>query len=146
QVNSIPGNAAVVDQSPPQVVVSPQGFIYVAWVNQTKVEGRAWPVSDVFVARSKDGGQTFAPGVNVAVNRPSIPTGQYFHDIAVGPGGIVYVSWLDSRAGEHSSKTVSEQMQHSEEHDMAVGNQMQDMHHTMDSSMQIRVARSTNNA
>src|SRR5699024_6514627 len=109
RVNSNPGNASVGAQAPPQVVVSPNGFVYVAWIKQTRVEGRRFPASDIYVARSKDGGRTFAPGVTVAANKPSFPTGQNFHDIAVGPEGDVYVSWLDSRAGDQPSETESGQ-------------------------------------
>lgn len=125
RLNRIRGNAKANVQAPPQVVVSPSGFIYVAWMNRR----HQYPISNIYVARSEDSGKTFSPAITV--DNPPFPDGQIFHNIAVGPKGIVYVSWLDYRN--------SNLLKLSNSHSM---NNM-DM---KGSSVQIRVARSTNHA
>src|SRR5699024_7621031 len=108
--------------------------VYVAWTNPIKVEGHKYPLSDIYIARSEDGGQTFSPGVDAVVNKPSYPTSQNFHDIAIGPEGTVYVSWLDGRAGDKPGEAASHQAHKPDGYQM---------HHA---GTQVRLARSTNQA
>jgi hypothetical protein len=97
RVNDVEGDAAPHEQAPAQVVVGPEGNVYVAWQNGREVAGRRFPASDLRLARSTDGGRTFAPAVTVNDDAGGLPSSHTFHDIRVAPDGAVYVSWLDSR-------------------------------------------------
>lgn len=81
-------------QAAPRVAVTPGGDVLVLFVRDSTVTGRRFPSSDLFLARSSDGGQTF--GAPVRVNPDAgFPTGHTFADVAVAPDGTVVVSWLD---------------------------------------------------
>ncbi|MFO7262416.1 MAG: sialidase family protein [bacterium] len=97
RVNDIAGDAAPHEQAPAQVAVAPNGDVLVLWQNNTPVEGRRFPASDLRLARSTDGGRTFEPAVTVNDDAGGLPSSHTFHDIAVAPDGTVYVSWIDSR-------------------------------------------------
>lgn len=97
RVNDIPGDAAPHEQAPAQVAVAPNGDVLVLWQNNTPVEGRRFPASDLRLARSTDGGRSFEPAVTVNDDAGGLPSSHTFHDIAVAPDGTVYVSWIDSR-------------------------------------------------
>src|SRR5690606_24771879 len=92
RVNDIPGDAAPHEQAPAQVAVAPNGDVLVLWQNNTPVEGRRFPASDLRLARSTDGGRTFEPAVTVNDDAGGLPSSHTFHDIAVAPDGTVYVS------------------------------------------------------
>src|SRR5690606_2687359 len=98
RVNHIPGDAAPHAQAPAQVVVGPDGTVYVVWQNNTKIEGRRFPASDLRLARSRDGGRSFEPAVYVNDDAGGLPASHTFHDVAVLPDGTVLVSWIDGRA------------------------------------------------
>jgi len=85
-------------QAPPQLAVGPQGQVYVAWTNAIPIEGRRFAASNLYLARSTDGGQTFSPRQAVNTDAAGLPASHTFHDLAVGPDGTIYVTWLDSRA------------------------------------------------
>jgi hypothetical protein len=123
RVNDIPGDAAPHAQAPAQVAVGPDGTVYVAWQNNTKVEGRRFPASDLRLARSTDGGRTFEPAVYVNDDAGGLPASHTFHDLAVLPDGTVLVSWIDGR--ERAAAAAAAPGAHE------------------DASSQIRVARST---
>jgi hypothetical protein len=97
RVNDRPGDAAPHEQAPAQVRVGPEGNVYVLWQNSTPVDGRRFPASDLRLAVSTDGGRSFAPALTVNDDADGVPTSHSFHDLAVGPDGTVYVSWIDSR-------------------------------------------------
>ena len=97
RVNDLPGDAAPHLQAPAQVAVGPEGNVYVLWQNNTPVEGRRFPASDLRLAVSTDGGRSFRPAVTVNDDAGGPPSSHTFHDIAVGADGAVYVSWIDSR-------------------------------------------------
>ncbi|MBX2822093.1 MAG: glycoside hydrolase [Rhodothermaceae bacterium] len=105
-------NASVHGQAPAQVVVGPEGNVYVVWTSSIPVEGRRFPASDLLFARSKDGGRTFDPPQAINSDAGEFPAGHTFQDITVANDGTIYVSWLDSReryramAANHSPKTV----------------------------------------
>lgn len=84
-------------QAPAQVVVGPEGNVYVAWTTRTDIEGERFPASNLMLARSTDGGRTFAPAVAVNDDADGGLAGHTFHNLAVGPEGTVYVAWLDGR-------------------------------------------------
>jgi hypothetical protein len=84
-------------QAPPQVRVGPDGTVYVLWSNRISVPGRRFPASNLYLARSTDGGRTFAPPCLVNDDAAGPPSSHTFHDLAIGPDGSVYVSWIDAR-------------------------------------------------
>jgi hypothetical protein len=100
RVNSLDGEASPHARAPAQVLVGPAGAVYVAWTNAIPVEGRRFPASNLFFARSTDGGRTFSPQQAVNSDAEGRPAGHTFHNIAVGPDGTIYVAWLDGRARE----------------------------------------------
>jgi len=113
RVNDVPGDAAPHDQAPPQVRVAPDGAIYVAWQNNTVIAGRRFPSSDLRLARSDDGGRSFAPAVYVNSDAGGVPSSHTFHDIAVDDDGALYVSWIDGRV-----RAAAEQQRGGEGHAM----------------------------
>jgi hypothetical protein len=98
RVNDVDGDAAPHEQAPAQVRLGPDGAVYVAWQKATRIPGRRFPASDLRIARSGDGGRTFAPAVTVNDDAGGLPASHTFHDVAVGADGRVVVSWLDGRA------------------------------------------------
>jgi hypothetical protein len=98
RVNDIDGDAAAHDQAPAQVAAAPDGSIYAVWQNNTRVEGRHFPYSDVRFARSLDGGLTFEPATTVNDDANGPPAAHTFHSIAVAPDGVIYIAWIDGRA------------------------------------------------
>lgn len=101
RVNDIPGDAAPHAQAPAQVALAPDGSVYVVWQNNTHIEGRRFPASDLRFARSSDGGRTFEPAIYVNDDAGGPPASHTFHDLAVSEDGTVYVSWIDGRARAH---------------------------------------------
>jgi hypothetical protein len=97
RVNHLPGDAAPHDQAPPQVAVGPDGSVYVVWQTTFPVEGRRFPASNLQLARSTDGGRTFAEPVFVNDDANGPPTSHSFHDVVVAPDGTILVSWIDGR-------------------------------------------------
>ncbi len=106
QVNSIPGDATLHAQAPAQVVVGPEGNVYVVWTNDVPAEGRIFAASNLRFARSVDGGKSFEPTITVNSDGEGLPSGHTFHDIAVGPDGTVYVAWLDSRERDRQRQAL----------------------------------------
>lgn len=110
RVNDIPGDAAPHLQAPAQVAVGPEGHVYVVWQNNTPIEGRRFPASDLRMAVSTDGGRSFRPAITVNDDQGGPPTSHTFHDIAVADNGTVYVSWIDSRERDailHQQRAVA---------------------------------------
>lgn len=97
RVNDTPGDAAAHGQAPARVV-SAGDTVWVVWANATPVEGRRFPASDLRIARSTDGGQSFGRTTTVNAEDGGMAAGHNFHDALVGPGGTLIVSWLDGRA------------------------------------------------
>ena len=98
RVNDIDGDAAAHDQAPAQVAAAPDGSIYVVWQNNTRVEGRRFPYSNVRFARSVDGGLTFESAITVNDDADGPPASHTFHSIAAAPDGTIYIAWIDGRA------------------------------------------------
>lgn len=97
RVNDVPGDASPHEQAPAQVATGPGGEVYVLWQNNTPIEGRRFPASDLRLAVSTDGGRSFAPAVTVNDDAGELPSSHTFHAMAVGGDGSVFVSWIDSR-------------------------------------------------
>lgn len=84
-------------QAAPRLVVAPDGTLLVLYAVNVEVEGRRFPASDLFLARSSDAGRTFGAPTRVSP-AGGRPTGHTFADVAVAPSGTVVVSWLDGTA------------------------------------------------
>lgn len=97
RVNDIPGDAAPHIMAPAKVAVNASGDVFVVWQNNTAIEGRRFPASDLRFARSTDGGMRFEPAIYVNDDAGKTPAGHTFQDMTVSPDGIIYVSWIDSR-------------------------------------------------
>lgn len=107
RVNDVAGDAAAHAQAPAQVAVAPDGTVYVTWITQTPITGRRFPASDLRLARSDDGGRTFSPAVTVNPDA-GFPTSHHFHNLAVGPQGTVFVSWLDGSAKDRAARAQAD--------------------------------------
>lgn len=152
RVNNRPGDAASHAQAPAQVVVGPHGNVYVAWITQWDVPGRAYPASNIRFARSTDGGTTFAPAITVNEDA-GFPTSHHFHNLAVAPDGTIYISWLDSRARDKvlldhpelaAARVASRHAGHGMSHGAENTEGEMHMHHAGDNlpGTQLRIARS----
>jgi hypothetical protein len=97
RVNDLEGDAAPHEQAPPRIASGHGGHLYVVWQNNTRVEGRRFPASDLRFARSVDGGRSFEPARTVNDDGGGVPSSHTFHDLLVAPDGTVWVSWIDSR-------------------------------------------------
>jgi hypothetical protein len=86
-------------QAAPRLAVAPDGTVLALYITERTVEGRRFPASDLFLARSSDGGRSFGAPVRVPPDA-GFPTGHTFADLAVGPDGAVFVSWLDGTASD----------------------------------------------
>ena len=86
RVNDDPETTA---HSHPSVAVDEEGVVYAAWEDYRNDH------SDIYLARSLDGGATFGP--NRKVNDDSGAAPQISPSIVVGPAGRVYIAWADFR-------------------------------------------------
>jgi PKD repeat protein len=82
-----------VNQTHPSIAVDNNGNINVAW-GDLRNQGNG---TDIYFARSTDGGKTF--GSNVKVNDVMRPPSEGYTDIAVNSLGDIYVVWADMRNG-----------------------------------------------
>jgi hypothetical protein len=88
----------------PGLAVGPGGEVYVTWSSsKPKPEGALF-ASDLFLARSLDGGRTFEAPLRVNDDRPIAHS---FEDLAVAPDGTVLVAWIDSRDGGQAATYVA---------------------------------------
>jgi len=145
RVNDVPGDAATHGQAPAQVAVAHDGTVYVAWISQRDTPGRRFPATDLRLARSDDGGRSFAPAVTVN-DDGGFRSGHHFHDVAVAPDGAVFVSWLDTRvrdaarAGAAGGDGAGDA--HRAAHDEARTREGHDHAAGADAGTEVRVARS----
>ena len=86
QVNDDPETPS---HSHPAVAVDENGTVYAAWEDHRNNH------SDIYMARSTDGGKTF--GANRRVNDDKGSAPQISPSIVVGPSGRVYLAWGDFR-------------------------------------------------
>jgi hypothetical protein len=81
-------------QYEPDLAVTPEGTIYVSWERYFyDSDAQQWE-SDVYVAKSTDGGASFGTNVEVSDGAGF----QYKSAIGVGSSGNVYVAWTDFRS------------------------------------------------
>jgi hypothetical protein len=86
----------------PGLAVGPGGELYVTWSSsKPKPEGALF-ASDLYLARSLDGGRTFEAPLRINDDRPIAHS---FEDLAVAPDGTVLVAWIDSRDGAGQTAT-----------------------------------------
>src|SRR5690606_29455167 len=107
RVNDLPGDAAPHEQAPAQVATGPGGEIYVLWQNNTVVEGRRFPASDLRFAASSNGGHTFTSTRTVNDDAGGLPSSHTFHDMVVAPDGTIVVSWIDSRDPDRAAAAAA---------------------------------------
>jgi hypothetical protein len=86
RVNDDPETPA---HSHPSVAVDGQGTIYAAWEDYRNDN------SDIYLAKSLDGGATFTPNRKVNDDTGSAP--QISPSLALGPSGEIVVAWADFR-------------------------------------------------
>ncbi|PYU11662.1 MAG: hypothetical protein DMG37_15985 [Acidobacteria bacterium] len=77
-----------------KIAVDANDNIDVVWVDDNGFSGST---SDVFFSRSTDGGATFSTPLDVS-NHPGSRI--FSPEIAVGPGGNVYIIWADNSLGQ----------------------------------------------
>ena len=75
----------------PKIAIAADGAVYVSY---TQLLGRPFS-GDIRFSRSLDGGRSFSPPITVNDNRDVIS--HRFDSLAIGPGGEVYIAWLDKR-------------------------------------------------
>jgi len=94
RVNPVPGSAAVVNGSwvgsMPSVAVDASGRLYVAWADRGAAN------ADVLVARSEDGGASWAFPVRV---NDDYAGEQWMPSLSVDGKGVLHMAWMDGRTG-----------------------------------------------
>lgn len=86
----------------PGLAAGPGGEIYVSWSSRKPRPDGVLFASDLQLARSLDGGQSFEPPVRVNEDRP---LAHAFEGVAAMPDGTVVVAWIDSREGAGRART-----------------------------------------
>jgi hypothetical protein len=90
-VNSAPEPVAADHESRPKVAAGRDGEIYVTWTQPLPTPWTGF----IRLARSTDGGKSFAEPLTVHANRDQIA--HRFDAISVDHAGRVFVSWIDKR-------------------------------------------------
>lgn len=87
----------------PGLATDADHHVFVSWSTANLTPGSLF-ASDLRVARSQDGGQTFeAP---VQVNDDGLPISHTFEDMVAGNGSDLYVAWLDGRGKDQSGAAL----------------------------------------
>jgi hypothetical protein len=136
RVNDVPGDAAPHEQAPATVALGPADEVYVVWQNNTEIEGRRFPASDLRFAVSLDGGASFLPTITVNDDAGEIPSSHTFQAMTVGGDGSVFVSWIDSREQDRERASHGAHAAHGSGGMMGMGE-------GSETGPEIRVARST---
>lgn len=94
RVNDAPGDANVTGEQPPRAALHGNTLVVI------------WPShlggsSHIRLARSSDGGRTFAPASTL--NPEPLPGARGWASVAFGPDGLVHALWLDGRRAGTSS-------------------------------------------
>ncbi len=82
----------------PCLVLGGQGHLYLVWEDCRDADP---PASDIYFAKSTDGGETFGPNVRVDDAGTDL-TEQTDPAVAVDDSGVIYVVWLDERGNGFS--------------------------------------------
>jgi hypothetical protein len=97
RVNDLAGDADPHEQAPAQVVAGKNEEVFVLWQKTTDAPWLDFGGADLRLAKSSDGGGTFAPAITVNDNPRESPARISFHNLAVASDGTVYASWIDAR-------------------------------------------------
>ena len=81
---------------PPGLAAGPGGEVYVTWSARKPRPPGVHFASDLYLSRSLDGGVTFDRHTRLNDDRP---ISHSFEGMAVLPGGVVLVAWIDTREG-----------------------------------------------
>lgn len=87
----------------PGLTAQGDGTVALSWSTPNRAPGAMF-ASDLRVAASGDGGQTFT--VPVQVNDDGLPISHTFEDLLRGPEHDLYVMWLDGRGKDRSGAAV----------------------------------------
>ncbi len=87
----------------PGLATAENGTVALSWSTPNRTPGAMF-ASDLRVAASGDGGQTFT--VPVQVNDDRLPISHTFEDLLRGPEHDLYVMWLDGRGKDRSGAAV----------------------------------------
>lgn len=87
----------------PGLATGTGNHIFVSWSTANQAPGSLF-ASDLHVARSQDGGQTFENPVQV--NDDGLPISHTFENLATGNGSDLYVAWLDGRGKDPSGSAL----------------------------------------
>jgi len=91
-----PGLGAESLHQSPGLAIGPGDEIYVSWAAARRPRpAGALVVSDLYLSRSVDGGQTFE---SLRVTDDA-PTSHSFEGLAVAPDGAVLLAWIETKAG-----------------------------------------------
>lgn len=88
---------------PPGLTTQGDGTVALSWSTPNRTPGAMF-ASDLRVAASDNGGQTFTAPVQV--NDDGLPISHTFEDLLRGPEGDLYVIWLDGRGKDRSGAAV----------------------------------------
>jgi predicted nucleic acid-binding Zn-ribbon protein len=78
------------------VLVAPNGDVYIAWSDE---RNSATTGQDIRIARSTDSGATF--GLSSRVSTTAGTNNEQDVEIAMGPNGEIYATWMDNTAGTY---------------------------------------------
>lgn len=95
RVSTEPAQPMVATQNPPQVVAGPDGVVLVGWVSNRAPDSAAEVDLSIRLARSLDGGASFAPPLSLVGDSTVPAQANLYFDLASAADGSVYVSWLD---------------------------------------------------
>ena len=95
RVNDRAGEAMVATENPPQVVVTGDGGVVVAWVTSLRPDSAGVADISVRLARSDDQGRSFGPATTFAGAPGGLSRANMYYDLAAGPGATLYLGWLD---------------------------------------------------
>jgi hypothetical protein len=100
RVNDQDGNASANNEQPPRVAISGSAanpVVTVVWSQRN--EGPQKARNDVIrIARSADGGRTFAP--SRSIHDPALSGARGWESLATDPDGVVHAVWLDGREAD----------------------------------------------
>ncbi len=87
----------------PGLATGTGNHVFVSWSTANQAPGSLF-ASDLHVARSQDGGQTFENPMQV--NDDGLPISHTFENLATGNGSDLYVAWLDGRGKDPSGAAL----------------------------------------
>jgi hypothetical protein len=95
RINDKPGDVMWDGRVPPQIEVTDNGTIYTLWVSSKDAPGFMYGFRTLKIAKSIDGGETFAPAVSI-VNKNDPNQAKAFQTFDISDNGTIYVGSLNS--------------------------------------------------